>query len=219
MLATLGTTATCAVDSLDELGPICNREFIYMHVDAAYAGSFLVCPEFRYISKGVEYADSFNFNGQKEFLATFFSPMWFKDGVTAAKYFNIGREVSEEWEETPIISHLRVASGRRSYALRAYFVMRSLGYGYIQNTLRKHVRLAALFARLVTEDDDFELFVPQHLGLVSFRIKNVHGVYFLRFAICSPFTNEEDVKFAFNVCKELLAKLNTSNTLTVNKSD
>ncbi|KAK5971561.1 hypothetical protein GCK32_021928, partial [Trichostrongylus colubriformis] len=48
---------------------------------------------------------------------------------------------------------------------------------------------------------------------------SVHGVYFLRFAICSPFTNEEDVKFAFNVCKELLAKLNTSNTLTVNKSD
>ncbi|PIO68852.1 pyridoxal-dependent decarboxylase domain protein [Teladorsagia circumcincta] len=101
MLATLGTTATCAVDSLRELGPICNREFIYLHADAAYGGGFLVCPEFRYLSNGIEYADSFNFNGHKEFQALFFSPMWFKDGVTAMKYFKIGNEVSEEWEETP----------------------------------------------------------------------------------------------------------------------
>ncbi|PIO62357.1 pyridoxal-dependent decarboxylase domain protein, partial [Teladorsagia circumcincta] len=237
MLATLGTTATCAVDSLRELGPICNREFIYLHADAAYGGGFLVCPEFRYLSNGIEYADSFNFNGHKEFQALFFSPMWFKDGVTAMKYFKIGNEVSEEWEETPAaIQHLRVPSGRRANALKIYFVLRSLGFEYIQSELRKHVQLAALFARLITDDDDFELFVPQHLGLVCFRIKNgtnaenkalcqainddrrihlvpgeVHGVYFLRFAVCSPLTTEDDVRFAYNICKELLAKLNIND--------
>ncbi|PIO68145.1 pyridoxal-dependent decarboxylase domain protein [Teladorsagia circumcincta] len=90
MIATIGTTSSCGMDRLDELGPICNRESIYLHVDAAYAGSFLICPEFRYLSKGIELVDSYNFNAHKAMLTNFdCSPMWFKDGVTATKYFNV----------------------------------------------------------------------------------------------------------------------------------
>ncbi|PIO63076.1 pyridoxal-dependent decarboxylase domain protein [Teladorsagia circumcincta] len=90
MIATIGTTSSCGMDRLDELGPICNRENIYLHVDAAYAGSFLICPEFRYLSKGIEMVDSYNFNAHKAMLTNFdCSPMWFKDGVTATKYFNV----------------------------------------------------------------------------------------------------------------------------------
>ncbi|KAK6043410.1 hypothetical protein COOONC_19085 [Cooperia oncophora] len=127
-------------------------------------------------------------------------------------------------------SHLQVGMGRRFRALKIYFVLRHLGAKYIQEALRKQVRLAALFAELVTNDEDFELFVPQHLGLVCFRISNstneenaalcnainkdrrvyilpakVDGKLFLRLAICSVLTTEDDIRFTFNLCKEILA--------------
>lgn len=52
--ATLGTTAVCSFDNLAELGLVCERNDIWLHVDAAYAGSALICPEFRHLQRGVE---------------------------------------------------------------------------------------------------------------------------------------------------------------------
>uniref|UniRef100_H3A7F5 Aromatic-L-amino-acid decarboxylase n=1 Tax=Latimeria chalumnae TaxID=7897 RepID=H3A7F5_LATCH len=77
--ATLGTTASCAFDNLLELGPICNAENLWMHIDAAYAGSAFICPEFRYLLDGIEFADSFDFNPHKWLLVNFdCSTMWVK---------------------------------------------------------------------------------------------------------------------------------------------
>ncbi|XP_074940450.1 aromatic-L-amino-acid decarboxylase-like isoform X3 [Phalacrocorax aristotelis] len=77
--ATLGTTPCCSFDKLLELGPICNKENIWMHIDAAYAGSAFICPEFRHLLNGVEFADSFNFNPHKWLLVNFdCSAMWVK---------------------------------------------------------------------------------------------------------------------------------------------
>lgn len=70
-VATLGTTNTCAFDRLDEVGPVGNRYDVWVHVDAAYAGSAFICPEFRILMKGVETADSFNFNPHKWLLVKF----------------------------------------------------------------------------------------------------------------------------------------------------
>ncbi|ETE71220.1 Aromatic-L-amino-acid decarboxylase, partial [Ophiophagus hannah] len=70
LCATLGTTTCCSFDNLLELGPICNEENIWMHIDAAYAGSAFICPEFRYLLNGVE-ANSFNFNPHKWLLVNF----------------------------------------------------------------------------------------------------------------------------------------------------
>ncbi|XP_077382936.1 aromatic-L-amino-acid decarboxylase isoform X6 [Festucalex cinctus] len=69
--ATLGTTASCAFDHISELGLICNEENMWMHVDAAYAGSAFICPEFRPLLNGVEFADSFNLNPHKWLLINF----------------------------------------------------------------------------------------------------------------------------------------------------
>lgn len=80
VVATLGTTCSCAFDRLDEIGVVANRENIWLHVDAAYAGSAFICPEFRYLMKGIELADSFNFNPHKWMLVNFdCSAMWLKD--------------------------------------------------------------------------------------------------------------------------------------------
>ena len=78
MAATLGTTSICSYDNLEELGPICNQENIWLHIDAAYAGSAFICDEFRPLLNGVEYSDSFNFNPHKWLLVNFdLSTLWF----------------------------------------------------------------------------------------------------------------------------------------------
>ncbi|RCN45293.1 hypothetical protein ANCCAN_08689 [Ancylostoma caninum] len=209
LIATMGTTPSCGVDRLDSLGPICAREHIWLHVDGAYGGSFLACPEFRYMSRGMEFVDSFNFNAHKAlFVNEDCSPMWLKDGKTAAKYFNVD-PVYLKHEHQALVSDYR------------------------QN------QQAALFAKLIDEDKIFELFVPQHLGLVCFRIKNstneenealykainkdrrihlvpskVQDIFFLRLAICSQLTTDEDVRFAYDVCKQVLTHLKTTSCTT-----
>uniref|UniRef100_A0A158P6D9 Aromatic-L-amino-acid decarboxylase n=1 Tax=Angiostrongylus cantonensis TaxID=6313 RepID=A0A158P6D9_ANGCA len=112
LIATMGTTSSCGMDRLNELAPICNREHIWLHVDAAYAGSFLTCPEFRYM---------------------------FKDGVTVTKYFNVDATyLKHEYQAVAAdYRHLQVALGRRFRALKIWFVLRKLGVAYIQSLLRK----------------------------------------------------------------------------------
>lgn len=116
IVATLGTTCSCAFDRLDEIGVVANRENIWLHVDAAYAGelndklnekfdqfrlintsshnfssgSAFICPEFRYLMKGIELADSFNFNPHKWMLVNFdCSTMWLKDPTYMINAFNV----------------------------------------------------------------------------------------------------------------------------------
>uniref|UniRef100_A0A1I8BZ92 Aromatic-L-amino-acid decarboxylase n=1 Tax=Meloidogyne hapla TaxID=6305 RepID=A0A1I8BZ92_MELHA len=206
LIITVGTTNTCAVESIKELGPICEREGIWVHVDAAYAGSFLLCEEFAYLAAGVEFADSFNFNAHKAMMINFdCSPMWFKNGAESIAYFNVDP----------------------AYLRHEY---QSIASDYRQ------VELAKLFAELLLKETNgyissFELFVPPHLGLVCFRLKGsnelneallaalnadgrihlvaskTHGTYFLRFAICSSKTTEKHVNNAVILIKEIAEKL------------
>ncbi|KAG1657179.1 Multidrug resistance protein 1 [Nymphon striatum] len=78
--ATLGTTSCCSFDRIEEIGPICEKEDVWLHVDAAYAGSSFICPEVQHLMKGIEYAHSFNMNPNKWMLVNFdCSTMWVKD--------------------------------------------------------------------------------------------------------------------------------------------
>ncbi|CAH8607899.1 unnamed protein product [Dicrocoelium dendriticum] len=86
--ATLGTTASCAFDRLAELGPVCNQYDLWLHVDAAYAGSSFICPEYRPLLDGIEYATSFVFNPHKWLLVNFdCSCAWYKDVNWVMKSF------------------------------------------------------------------------------------------------------------------------------------
>uniref|UniRef100_A0A8C0B126 Aromatic-L-amino-acid decarboxylase n=1 Tax=Buteo japonicus TaxID=224669 RepID=A0A8C0B126_9AVES len=105
--ATLGTTPCCSFDKLLELGPICNKENIWMHIDAAYAGSAFICPEFRHLLNGVEFADSFNFNPHKWLLVNF------------------------------DCSHWQIPLGRRFRSLKLWFVLRMYGVTGLQEHVRK----------------------------------------------------------------------------------
>ncbi|KAI1717356.1 pyridoxal-dependent decarboxylase conserved domain-containing protein [Ditylenchus destructor] len=237
-IATVGTTNTCGMDSVKNLGPICAREKIWIHVDAAYAGSFLLCEEFRYLAENLDLIDSFNFNPHKAMMINFdCSPMWFKDAAEAINYFNVD-PVYLKHEHQAVASdyrHLQVALGRRFRSLKIWFVFRSMGVKKIQEFLREQVKLAVYFAELIQQDERFELFVPQHLGLVCFRIKGdnainehlctainedgrihivaaqSHEVYFLRFAVCSQKTTMKNVENAYQTIIEVANSLLNSH--------
>ncbi|CAM1292122.1 HDC (predicted) [Pycnogonum litorale] len=90
MCATLGTTGACAFDNLSDIGPICKSEEMWIHVDAAYAGSAFICPEFRIFLKGIEYADSFTFNPSKWLMVHFdCTAMWVKRSSALHRTFNV----------------------------------------------------------------------------------------------------------------------------------
>ena len=90
VVATLGTTSCCSYDNLLELGEVCNQREVWLHVDAAYAGSAFICPEYRPILNGVELADSFNFNPHKWLLVNFdCSCLWVKDATHFTRGYGV----------------------------------------------------------------------------------------------------------------------------------
>uniref|UniRef100_A0A0N5C3P2 Aromatic-L-amino-acid decarboxylase n=1 Tax=Strongyloides papillosus TaxID=174720 RepID=A0A0N5C3P2_STREA len=235
LIATVGTTNSCAVDPLEELGPICNEYGIWLHIDGAYAGSFSLLPECKYLINGIEFADSFNFNLHKAMAVNFdCSPMWFKDASEAIGYFNVDPLYLKHEHQTTSFDyrHLQIALGRRFRSLKMWFVFRSMGIEGLQEFLRKQVELGKYFHDILSKDSRFEIIVPQHLGLTCFRIKDstnemneklynkidsdrrihltpskIHNMYFLRFVVCSQLTTKEDIQFAYDVIVELYNKL------------
>ncbi|KAK9870422.1 hypothetical protein WA026_007992 [Henosepilachna vigintioctopunctata] len=175
VVANLGTTPTCAFDSLEEFGPICQKEGIWLHVDAAYAGTAFVCPEYRYLCRGVEYADSFNFNPHKWMLVNFdCSAMWVKNAKYLVEAFNVERIYLEDAHKgmAPEYRHWQIALGRRFRALKLWFVMRIYGVEGIQKHVRHHISLAKHFSELVGKDNRFEV-CSLSMGLVCFRLKGM----------------------------------------------
>ncbi|CAL2036253.1 unnamed protein product [Caenorhabditis brenneri] len=235
LVATVGTTATCGVDQISELGPICQKEGLYLHVDAAYAGSFAFCEEFRYLVKGLEHVDSYNFNLHKAGMINFdCSPLWFKNGTYASRYYNVDPVyLAHEYQSTSTdYRHLEIPLGRRFRSLKIWFTLRNMGVEKIREYQRKTVALATLFAKIIVENGKFEIFTPPHLGLATFRLKNhsnsdnerllrainrdrrihlvpsiVHGTFLLRFCVGSPLTSEDDIYDTRRVIYEISRNL------------
>lgn len=234
--ATLGTTASCSFDNLMELGPICNTENIWLHVDAAYAGSAFICPEFRYLMKGVEFADSFNFNPHKWLLINFdCSTFWVKKRSDLIGAFKIDPVYLQyDQQESGLVTdyrHWQIPLGRRFRSLKLWFVLRMYGVKGLQDYIRKHIRLAQEFLEFVKKDDRFEVCAQVILGLVCFRLKGsntlnksllqkinnlkkIHLVpcclgdkFILRFAVCARTVESSHIVFAWKHIEELATEL------------
>ncbi|XP_055357195.1 aromatic-L-amino-acid decarboxylase-like [Paramacrobiotus metropolitanus] len=176
VLATLGTTGCCAFDNLKELGAICQAQDIWLHVDAAYAGSAFICPEFRSYLEGVELADSFNFNPHKWMLVNFdCSALWLRDSSLLVRAFMIDLPIlikqPEHGEAMPDYRHWQIALGRRFRSLKLWFIMRLYGVEGLQKYIREQVNLAHEFERMVNKDGRFEIVIPVRLGLACFRLR------------------------------------------------
>jgi aromatic-L-amino-acid decarboxylase len=173
--ATLGTTSSGGVDSLAAIGPIARRHGLWLHVDAAYAGTAALLPEKRRILAGAEHVDSFVVNPHKWMLTNFdCSAYYVRDPGSLVRTFEIHPEYLKTGAD-PYVKNYRdwgIPLGRRFRALKLWFVLRSYGAEGLRAFVRDHIRLAGLFKGWVEADPRFERMAPAHFGLVCFRLND-----------------------------------------------
>ncbi|KAJ2547189.1 hypothetical protein EV175_005318 [Coemansia sp. RSA 1933] len=173
---TFGTTNTAAIDDLPGIAEIAYAEHMWFHVDGAYAGSALTCPEFRPLSEGIERADSFNFNPHKWMLTNFdCSALWVADSTHLVNALSIHREYLPRVKgDTNFVKDYRdwqLPLGRRFRAMKLWFVMRMYGASGIRQHIRSHVDQTKWLEKQLLEDGRFDIVTPVVFGLVVFRIK------------------------------------------------
>ena len=176
--ATLGSTSTCAVDDLAGIAELA-KEYpdIWIHVDAAYAGSALVCPEYQHHCPPIAHFDSFNFNLHKWLLVNFDCSAFFikrrKDLIDT--YSITPSYLRNEFTESGLVTDYRdwqIPLGRRFRSLKVWFVLRSYGVKGLQAFIRKHIALSEYFAaQLKTRQDLFKVTTDAAFGLVTFQVK------------------------------------------------
>lgn len=174
VVATLGTTGVTAIDPLAEIAKICSRHGIWLHIDAAFAGSALILPEFRWMIKGVEYADSFVFNPHKWLFTNFdCSAFYVKDKYSLIRTLQVLPEYLRTADQGKVNDYCdwSVPLGRRFRALKLWFVLRSFGTEALQEKLRDHIRMARSLAELIGQEEEFELMAPVTMNLVCFRYR------------------------------------------------
>jgi aromatic-L-amino-acid/L-tryptophan decarboxylase len=227
IVATVGTTATTAVDPVPAAAELAERRGAWLHVDAAYAGSAMVCEELRWAFEGVERADSLVVNPHKWlFTPIDCSLLYTRRPEDLRAAFSLVPAYLRTDEEATNLMDYGPALGRRFRALKLWAVIRCLGRDGLAAAIREHVRLAALFAGWVEAEPGWEVVAPTRFSVVCFRREgsdeenrglidraNASGELFLsptelegrlvaRLAIGNIRTNEADVEHAWQVLLE-----------------
>ncbi|HYA26140.1 MAG TPA: pyridoxal-dependent decarboxylase [Terriglobales bacterium] len=174
--ATVGTTSSNAIDPVPEIGRICRENNLWLHVDAAMSGTAALCPEFRHIHRGLEFADSYCFNPHKWMFTNFDCDcFWVADRAALIKTLSVQPEyLKNKATESGAVFDYRdwqIPLGRRFRSLKLWFVIRHYGVEGLQHHIRRHVSLAQEFAGWVRSDHCFEVAAPAPLNLVCFRHK------------------------------------------------
>jgi aromatic-L-amino-acid decarboxylase len=235
VVATVGTTASAAVDPVAAVADACEQGGAWLHVDAAYAGSAMVCPEHRWAFDGVERADSVVVNAHKWMLVpNDCSLLWSRRPEDLRRAFALVPEIlrTPSAEDALSLSEYGPALGRRFRALKLWAVLRCYGREGLQAHIRSGVELAATFERWVAGEPGWELCAPRHFSLVCFRFAGdddernrrllarvnaggeifisscvLGGRYVLRLAVGQIRTTEEDVRIAWDVLRREASKL------------
>jgi len=171
VIATIGSTSIGAMDDLRAIGDVARHHDLYLHVDAAWAGSALVCREYRRLIDGIELADSFVFNPHKWLLTNFDCTAHFvKEPEALVKTLGIQPDYLETQGAAGInYSEWSIPLGRRFRALKLWFVIRSYGVRRLQEMIRTHVGLARSLAEKIDDHQAFELTTKPSLSLFTFR--------------------------------------------------
>ena len=227
--ATVGTTSTTSVDPVPEIADLCERHGIWLHVDAAYAGSIMIAPEFRWAFAGCDRADSLVTNPHKWLMTPLDCSVFYTrrpDVLRSA--FSLIPEYLRTADDPRAVNLMDygVPLGRRFRALKLWFVMRYFGREGLANMLREHVRLAQDLAREVDADPRFERVAPTPFSVVCLRYKGtddenrriqehvnasseifisgtvLNGRFTLRLAIGNRATTREHVERAWGLIRE-----------------
>jgi aromatic-L-amino-acid decarboxylase len=204
----------------------CAENGVWLHVDAAYAGSAWVCPELRWSQAGIERADSLVVNAHK----WLFTPMdcsllWSRRPEDLRRAFSLVPEYLRTSDDVYSLSEYGPALGRRFRSLKLWAVLRCYGREGLQARIREAVRLAELFEEWVRREPGWEVCAPRHFSLVCFRRDGsdaeneaiadrvnrsgelflshtrLDGRYVLRLAIGNERTTEADVRRAWDVLR------------------
>ncbi len=234
MVATVGTTATTSVDPVPEIAAACASAGTWLHVDAAYAGAAMVCPENRWAFAGVEHADSVVVNAHKWMLAPMdCSLLWSRRPEDLRAAFSLIPEYlrTPDAEDALSLSEYGPALGRRFRALKLWAVLRCHGRAGLQEHIRRGVAMAAEFERWVDADPEWELCAPRPFSVVCFRLRGddernrallervnaggeifisgtvLRGRYVLRLAVGQMRTRLDDVERAWELLRREAASL------------
>jgi len=172
VVATVGTTSTSSVDPVPAIAKVCEEHRLWLHVDAAYAGSAAIVPELRQILDGCERADSLVLNPHKWLFTPFdLSVLYCRHLELLRRAFSLVPEYlrTPEQEKVRSGSDYGVQLGRRFRALKLWMIIRYFGHEGLAARIREHCRLARLFASWVEGSPDWELLAPAPFALVCFR--------------------------------------------------
>ncbi|TQN43348.1 aromatic-L-amino-acid decarboxylase [Blastococcus colisei] len=172
--ATVGTTSTTAIDPLAQLGPICQKYGVWLHVDAAYAGVSGIVPELRELQAGVEWADSYTTDAHKWLLTGFDATLfWVADRAALTGALAILpeylRNAATDAGAVVDFRDWQIPLGRRFRALKLWFVLRWYGAEGLRAHIRSHVAMAQQLAAWARADERFDVVAPHPLSLVCLR--------------------------------------------------
>ncbi|XP_077374487.1 histidine decarboxylase [Festucalex cinctus] len=234
LCATLGTTGVCAFDTLSELGPVCAEEGLWLHVDAAYAGSAYFCPELRWSLEGIEFAHSFVFNPSKWMMVHFdCTAFWVKDKLKLQQTFSVDPVYlrHENSQAATDFMHWQIPLSRRFRSLKLWFVMRAFGLNNLQGHIRHGIEMAKLMESLIRSDPNFEVPAKRYLGLVVFCLKkgnaatqellrrltrsgamylipaDIHTKRIIRFTVTSQNTTADDISRDWSIISKIASSL------------
>jgi aromatic-L-amino-acid/L-tryptophan decarboxylase len=229
IVATVGTTSTTSVDPVPAIADRAAAAGAWLHVDAAYAGSAMVCPEFRWAFEGVDRADSLVVNAHKwMFTPMDCSLLWTSRGAEFREAFALIPEYLRTSDEDAFnISEYGPALGRRFRSLKLGAVRRCYGAEGLRTRIREAIRLAELFEGWVRDEPGWELCAPRPFSVVCFRKEGadeeneailervnasgeifishtkLDGRYVLRLAIGNERTTEADIRIAWDALRDL----------------
>ena len=197
VVATVGTTSTTSIDPLTEIGKICERHNIWLHVDAAHAGIAAVLPEYKYIFEGIEYADSLVVNPHKWMgvpmdLSLFFT----KRRYVLKRAFSLSAEYLKTEQDNEVENYMDygIQLGRRFRSLKLWFTIRRFGVEGIQERVRNNIELAGKLKLWIEESEIFTLLAPVPFSTLCFRAE--------------PKSIKEETLNTFN--EQLMKKINES---------
>ncbi|MBM1220864.1 aspartate aminotransferase family protein [Ponticoccus sp. SC2-23] len=230
VIACVGGTSVGATDDLRAVLTLARDEGLYSHVDAAWAGAAMICPEFRDVWEGVEMADSVVLNPHKWLGAQFdCSTHFLADPADLVRTLAIQPEYLKTAGADGIINYSEwtVPLGRRFRALKLWFLIRAHGLDGLREMIRNHVHWSESLARRLADAPGIEIVTQPMLSLFSFRMAEgdekteallhkinndgriyltqtrVDGAYVIRFQAGAFTTTEADIDTAFEVITEL----------------
>ena len=229
VVAAIGTTGTVAIDPLPEIAAICSKYKVWLHVDAAFAGTALLLPEYRHIIDGIEHADSLVFNPHKWMFVNFDCSLYYvKDPETLVRTFDILPEYLKTATHGQVNDYRDwgVPLGRRFRALKLWFVLRGFGLEGIRQRLREQIALNEYFAEKMAQSGHFVVLRKPFLGFTLFRVNDeddsltekllaavnasgkaylshtkVNGRYAIRFHSTQTYVQKEDIDKTIDTLK------------------